>query len=231
LNLFSTPRVLKAADGQEPDLSREKLSLETALLVVRWQRGDRTAFEGIVKLWERSLFYYLRRLAPSEAEAWELLQETWLKLFKSLRSLRDPRALPAFMYRTARNTAISRLRRPEFFQLGIDAGQICDDRQADAIVDFHNAEQVHHALEQLPLLQREALTLFFLRELSLDEMAVLLGIPVGTVKSRLHYAKQAIRQILSKGDNHVGSIRGISSATSDRSGDIPVAPRFLPEGT
>lgn len=205
MNLCSASCVLQVANGQEPDLPQEKQTLESALLVVRWQRGDRTAFEGIVKLWERSPFYYLRRLAPSEADAWELLQETWLKVLRSLRSVRDPHALPAFLYRTARNTAISRLRRPEFFQLDGDAEGICDDRRTDPAADFHNAEEVHHAMQQLPLLQREALTLFFLQELSLDEMAVLLGVPIGTVKSRLHYAKQAIRSILLKGDTDARS--------------------------
>jgi RNA polymerase sigma-70 factor (ECF subfamily) len=182
-------------------LLQEKRVLESALLVVRWQRGDRGAFEGIVKLWEQSLFFYLRRLASSEANALELLQETWLKLLQSLKSLRDPHALPAFLYRTARNTAISRLRRPEFFQSDVNVEQICDDKPPDSITAFHTAEEVHQALGQLPLLQREALTLFFLRELSLEEMAVLLGIPLGTVKSRLHYAKDAIRKILSQGDD------------------------------
>jgi RNA polymerase sigma-70 factor (ECF subfamily) len=184
-------------------LSQDKQLLETELLVVRWLHGDHTAFEGIVKLWERSLFYYLRRLTSSEADAWELLQETWLKTVRSLRSVRDPKSLPAFLYRTARNAAISRLRRPEFFQLDSDANQICDDHQTDPTMDCHRAEEVHHAMEQLPLLQREALTLFFLQELSLGEMSVLLGVPVGTVKSRLHYAKQAIRRILLKGESDV----------------------------
>ena len=77
---------------------------------MRWQRGEREAFDRIVELWERSLFYYLRRLAPSEADAWELMQETWLKVLKSLGKLRDPRSFPAYPYRTARNAAISRLR-------------------------------------------------------------------------------------------------------------------------
>jgi RNA polymerase sigma-70 factor (ECF subfamily) len=154
-----------------------------------------------------------------------------MKVFRSLRSLRDPRALPAFLYRTARNTAISRLRRPEFFQMDQEAERICEERQTDPIADFQNAEQVHHALEQLPLLQREALTLFFLKELSLEEMAVLLGIPTGTVKSRLHYAKQAIRKILSQGDHHAGTNRGISPKASERSGDVPAAEECLPEGT
>jgi RNA polymerase sigma-70 factor (ECF subfamily) len=188
-------------------LGKDRQMLESELLAVRWQRGDPTAAAGIVRLWEKSLFYYLRRLAPTEADAWELLQETWLKAFQSLKSLRDPAALPAFLYRIARNTAISRFRRPEFFQLDTDAENIRDGSQADAVEDFHNAEQVHHALQQLPLLQREALTLFFLQELSIEEMAVLLGIPVGTVKSRLHYAKRAVRTILIEGDCHAESIR------------------------
>lgn len=191
-------------------MPQDKQLIESELLVVRWQRGDRAAFEGLVKLWERSLFYYLRRLVSSEADAWELLQETWLKVLKSLASLRDPHAFPAFLYRTARNAAIARLRRPEFFQLTSEAQQICDDRGEDPIVGLEDAERVHHALDQLPLLQREALTLFFLHELTLEQMAVLLGVPVGTVKSRLHYAKQAMRKLLLPGENYVGATAGNS---------------------
>src|SRR5262249_36539272 len=146
------------------------------------------AFEGIFRLWERSLFYYLRRLAPTEADAWELLQETWLKVFRSVGTLRDPQALPAFLYATARNTAISRLRKRELEQVESYPDEVPDE-SANHVDAFDNADAVHRALDQLPLLSREALTLFFLEDLSLDEMATLLGVPLGTVKSRLHYAK------------------------------------------
>jgi RNA polymerase sigma-70 factor (ECF subfamily) len=151
-------------------------------------------------MWERPLFYYLRRLADSEADTWDLLQETWLKAFRSLPSLRDPRTLPAFLYTTARHAAISRLRRRdgEESQTGIEEPSANDW----TFVAFDDAEQVHHALDQLPLLQREALALYFLQDLSIDEMAGVLGVPVGTVKSRLHYGKQGIRKILSKGESH-----------------------------
>lgn len=174
--------------------------LESELLVTQCQRGDRDAFAGIVRLWERSLFYYLRRLAPSESDTWDLLQETWLKAYRSIGTLRDPRTLPAFLYTTARHAAISRLR-----IRGTDELQIVLDVAADhddAAIAFDNAEQVHHALDQLPLAQREALTLYFLEELSIDDIAFVLGVPVGTVKSRLHYAKQAMRKILFNGDDH-----------------------------
>jgi RNA polymerase sigma-70 factor (ECF subfamily) len=169
--------------------------LESALLVVRFQRGDGRAFEDIVKLWEQQLFYYLRRMSRSEADALELLQETWLKLFRSLNTLRDPQTLPAFLYTTARHAAISRMRKR-----GQEMESYNDelhDGTAETEVDaFDNAELVHHALDQLPLAQREALTLFFLQDLSLDEIAGLLGLAVGTVKSRIHYGKLAIRKLL-----------------------------------
>src|SRR5262245_53829504 len=118
--------------------------LKSAVLVVRWQRGDRAAFEGIVELWEQSLFYYLRRLAASEADAWELLQETWLKILRSLNTLRDPYTLAAFLYTTARNTAISRYRNRDFESNGVYAEIAADERSADETIAFDNAEQVHY---------------------------------------------------------------------------------------
>jgi RNA polymerase sigma-70 factor (ECF subfamily) len=155
------------------------------------------------------LFYYLRRLAPSEADTWDLLQETWLRVFRSIASIRDPRTLPAFLYTTARNAALTRLRKRG---LAVESLNGCDEADgatspgaADwAFVAFDDAEQVHHALDQLPLPQREALTLYFLQDLSIDEIAAVLHVPAGTVKSRLHYAKQAVRRIITQGDDDNG---------------------------
>jgi RNA polymerase sigma-70 factor (ECF subfamily) len=132
-------------------------------------------------------------------------------VFRAIKTLRDPRALPAFLYTTARNVAVARLR------LRSDAEQPAAPRDADAgaldyaFVAFDDAEQVHQALDQLPLPQREALTLYFLQDLTIDEIAQVLGVAPGTVKSRLHYGKSAIRKIIQKGDDqHAGNIRRVS---------------------
>jgi len=153
-----------------------------------------------VQLWERSLFYYLRRMAKSEADTWDLLQETWLKVFRSIKSIRDPRTFPSFLYTTARHAAVSRLRGRAFEQTE-SAGEETSAPDC-AFIAFDDAE--------LPLSQREALTLYFLEELSIDEIAAVVGVPVGTIKSRLHYGKQAIRKLLSDGDDHVEPILRIS---------------------
>jgi RNA polymerase sigma factor (sigma-70 family) len=202
LNFLAVAGVLSVVSETEPPLPRDQQVLESALLAVRWQRGDRAAFDGIVAIWERPLFYYLRRLMSSEADAWELLQETWLKVLKSLDTLRDPHALPAFLYTTARNTAFSRMRRRDFENNGVYTEEVPEDCSVDEIAIIDNAEAVHHALDKLPLPQREALTLYFLQDLSMDDMATLLDVPLGTVKSRLHYAKVALRKILECGNSH-----------------------------
>jgi RNA polymerase sigma-70 factor (ECF subfamily) len=68
--------------------------------------------------------------------------------------------------------------------------------QDDTEFDRENAEQVHVALRRLPAVQREVLTLFFLEDLAIEEIADVVGIPPGTVKSRLFHAKRALRKIL-----------------------------------
>lgn len=170
-----------------------------------------------MRLWERSLFYYLRRLAPTEADAWDLLQDTWLKVLKAMRSIRDPRTFPAFLYATARNTAISKLRLRAMPQMNENSSDAAGDEWT--FVAFDDADQVHHALDQLPLPQREALTLYFLEELSMDEIASVLDVPLGTVKSRLHYGKQAIRKIICDGEEHGKPANGISRAPAGRPTD------------
>jgi RNA polymerase sigma-70 factor (ECF subfamily) len=183
-------------------MTPDRRILETELLVTRHQRNDPAAFPALVELWERPLFYYLRRLVDGEQDAWDLVQETWLKTVRALPGLRDPRAFPAFLYTTARRSALTRRR-------GLDHqanDPPVDDPPApdtnDPVARFDNVEQVHRALGQLPLPQREALTLFFLQDLSIEEMSQVLGVPEGTVKSRLHYAKQAVRKILTNGDDY-----------------------------
>src|SRR4029078_6677912 len=80
------------------------------LLVLRCQRRDPNAAEELVTFFERPLLYYLRRMVGSEADAWDVVQDAWVFVFKALPKLRDARAFPAFLYRTARNQALARLR-------------------------------------------------------------------------------------------------------------------------
>lgn len=174
------------------------------VLVLRCQRRDPCAASELVALFEKPLLYYLRRLVRSEDDAWDLLQETWISVFRALPSLRDARALPAFLYRTARNHALAHLRhRDADFRLyeGLDAFQTGNEREP--AFSAEDAAAVHAGLDKLSLPHREALTLFFLQDLSIGETASVLGIPPGTVKSRLYHAKKALGAILREGVSYV----------------------------
>jgi RNA polymerase sigma-70 factor (ECF subfamily) len=173
------------------------------MLVLRCQRRDSGAAGELVALFEKPLLYYLRRLAGSEDDAWDLLQETWISTFRALPGLRDARALPAFLYRTARNHALAHLRhRDADLRLYARVETQPAGSEPEPTFTSEDAAAIHAGLERLSLPHREALTLFFLEDLTVEEMASVLGIPPGTVKSRLYYAKKALRALLCEGVDH-----------------------------
>jgi RNA polymerase sigma-70 factor (ECF subfamily) len=181
---------------------RDKQAILRELLVLRCQRGDRQAFEELIGAWESRLLYYLRRLVATESEAWDVLQDTWLRMFKGIRSLKSPERLPTWLYQIARCAAMDHWRGRYRAEIQLaEADQVAEIEQIagpEGAESFENAEQVHHALGQLSPAHREVLTLFFLQDLSQDEMAEVLGIPLGTVKSRLWCAKRALRAVLER---------------------------------
>ncbi len=171
------------------------------LLVLRCKRGQKQAFEELIEHWEKRLFYYVRRLVRTEDDAWEVLQQTWLVVLKRINSLKDPQSLPAWLYRIARNTAFTHLRVKYRERVHLDeSANVSEIEGKDEGFPFEDPEQVHDALNQMSLGHKEALTLYLLEDLSMVQMAEVLGIPLGTVKSRLFYAKRALRVILGQED-------------------------------
>ena len=174
------------------------------LLVLRCRRHDTAAWRELIGRWERRLFYYARRLVGSERDAWDVLQQTWLAAYQALPTLRESRALRAWLYRIAHRQAVSHLRRtgaaPDGAAAGIEtAADVPDDASGDPSFPAEVAEQVHAALAALSLAHREVLTLHFLEDVSVDEIAAVLDVPAGTVKSRLFHAKRALRAAIERG--------------------------------
>jgi RNA polymerase sigma-70 factor (ECF subfamily) len=178
----------------------EKEAAYNEWLVVRCQQGQNEAFEELIRHWENRLFYYIRRLTPGEEDAWDVLQKVWLAVIGGIKNLQDGRLLPIWLYRIARNSAASHFRtgRPDR-DLRKYSDDLNDIELPDQDFTPEDAEQVHCALEKLALPFREVLTLFFLQGLSVAEIARIVDIPEGTVKSRLHHAKRAMRSVLAKG--------------------------------
>lgn len=174
---------------------RSRDEIESELLLLRCHRGDTAAFADLTRLWERRLFYYIRRIVRSEEDAWDVLQVVWMRVWSDVSKVRDAASLRSWLYRVAHNTAVSHVRHEARFETAQDALEgPCAETEPE--FDREEAERVHRALDRLSPVQRQILTLFFLEEFSHLEIAEILGIPVGTVKSRLFHAKHALRALL-----------------------------------
>lgn len=186
-------------------MNSDQEAIYSELLVLRFRRGDPRAFEDLIRRWEQPLFYYIRRLVEREEDAWDLLQETWICVLRSLKGLREPRALPAWLYHTARNHAMTHLKRRCLYRnVFQDPPYDLEEMAGEVSDEFEDAERVHHALGLISLPHREVLTLHFLQDLSLEEIAGVLEIPQGTIKSRLYHAKKALRKVLEREDRQHG---------------------------
>lgn len=182
----------------------KRQSIELEILVLRCQRGDRPAFDELVRAWERKLFFYIRRLVANEEDAWQILQEVWLHVLRGIHALREPGRLPVWLYAVTRNTVMSHHREEYARERLLDTAEPLDSTSDDEHAPLEDAELVYHGLSQIPRVDREVLTLFFLQDLSIGEVAEVLGIPPGTVKSRLFKAKRSLREVLQKEGQHHG---------------------------
>lgn len=180
-------------------MSLNKRVIQDELLIVRCQQGDRQALEDLVRLYEKRLLYYIRRLVDNEQDAWNILQETWLKVLRAIDRLKEPKLLTVWLYHIARNTIMDYRRGKYADMLRFQQDDLMPDIPDDtASMSLENAQLVHHALGQLSPPHREVLTLHFLEELPLEAIAAIINTSVGTVKSRLFYAKQNLKKQIEK---------------------------------
>jgi RNA polymerase sigma-70 factor (ECF subfamily) len=170
------------------------------VLVLRCQTGDEAAFAELVDRYGPRLRYFVRRMLDA-GDPDDVLQDVWLDVFRGLPRLADVGAFPAWLYRLARDRVLRhwRRRRPPLQPL-VEVDVPAPAQKEDFTAE--DAGRIHTALAALAAEHREVIVLRFLEEMSYDDIARVVGSPVGTVRSRLHYAKQAIRRIIEKGKEH-----------------------------
>ncbi len=167
-------------------------------LVRRCRRGERAAFEELFQQFQPRLRYYLRRLDTGGDHVDDTLQDIWVKVVRRIGSLRDSRAFVAWLYTIARNEVYSRAKvRDPFAEPADERLELIPDNHEPVFSD-DEAARIHVALGRLSPPHREILTLCFLENLSHKQIAGILGLRAGTVRSRLYYAKHALRKELEK---------------------------------
>jgi RNA polymerase sigma-70 factor (ECF subfamily) len=134
-------------------------------------------------------------MLPREDHVDDVLQEVWLAVFRALPRLADPAALATWLYRIARDKASVqwRGRPPERL---LDIADLSEEPSQDDEFRQEDAQEIHASLDQLTSEQREILVLRFLEDMTYEQIAKVTDCPIGTVRSRLFYAKSALRQAI-----------------------------------
>jgi RNA polymerase sigma-70 factor (ECF subfamily) len=186
----------------------DALSAE-AQLVERAQAQDETAFEQIMNLYADRLYNYILRMVGNPTDAEDLLQEAFLRAYQGLPSFDGRASLSTWLYRIATNLCIDhqrkrarRVQTVSYFAWEDEEGETSEwefpDTQTpdplDAALSRELQQVVEHAIGTLSPKLRTVLLLYDVENLSYEEIARVLKIPIGTVKSRLNHARGQIQK-------------------------------------
>jgi RNA polymerase sigma-70 factor (ECF subfamily) len=166
------------------------VNLTDAQIAARAENGDLVAFVQLVERYRAPLISYLYGLTGLRDEAEEMAQETFCRVWEKLPTLRHRERLVSWVYRIAHNLAVSALRRPRLVALPPDPPSTAAPPRSDP------GAEVHRAVAMLPEPQRLAVSLRHFSGLSHQEIARILDIPPGTVRSRLSRAYHRLRPLL-----------------------------------
>ncbi len=168
-------------------------------LVEQARLGDRNAFGDLVRLHYPGVVRVVFRLCGDARLAEDMAQEAFLRAWIKLSSLHPQSSIRNWFYRIAVNAALDVLRRRPEETLEDEATQMLPDQKASpeaAMIEKEGKTQVQQAIQSLPEAARSVLILREYGELSYQEIANVLDVPVGTVMSRLNYARNRLRELL-----------------------------------
>lgn len=177
------------------------------LLVDRARLGDRHAFDLLVLKYQSRLLSLVNRLVSNQSDALDVLQDTFVKAYRSLHTFRSESAFYTWLYRIAVNTAKNHLasKLKESKDVSVDdeaTGELSVLQDFSAPDEEAGAEELQrailHAIEQLPDDLKQALTLRELEGMSYDEIALAMNCPIGTVRSRIFRARDHVVQEISQ---------------------------------
>jgi RNA polymerase sigma-70 factor (ECF subfamily) len=177
--------------------SRVRGWTEVGDLVLRAQDGDRDAFGELVEQFQPTVYAIALRRLGNASEAAELTQEVFLHVLRRIHQLREPERFAGWLRQVAVRMAINRATRrvapPTVETCVLEGAFEQADQPVDELITRERAERLWQAMGRLKALDRETLIAFYIRGLSLLEMADELTVPLGTIKRRLHTARKRLR--------------------------------------
>ena len=177
-------------------------------LVLRVQQGDKSAFDLLVLKYQHRIMHLVNRYVKDPSEAQDVAQDTFIKAYRALADFRGESAFYTWLYRIAINTAknylLSRSRRHFDNEIEVqdaeqveNAAQLKDmDTPENLLMNEQIVKVIKEAIEKLPEEMRIAITLREFEGMSYEEIAEAMDCPIGTVRSRIFRAREAIDEKL-----------------------------------
>ncbi|MGZ4961588.1 MAG: RNA polymerase sigma factor [Limisphaerales bacterium] len=162
--------------------------------------GDGEAWATLFQRYRLPLFTYIMQMVRHEQTAFDIVQETMLSAVKHIASLQSDAKFGSWLFGIAHQKCIQQWRKTNredvaLKQIETEPTDLQDD-PGDVLIADEDRAHFFKILNKLPDAQRSALVLHFLEDFSLEEIATITGTSVGTVKSRLHYGKKALKELL-----------------------------------
>src|SRR5690625_5284769 len=172
------------------------------------KKGDQAAYEEVVFFYQNKIYQHCYRMLGNAHEAEDIAQEAFIRAYVNIHSFDEKRKFSSWLYRIATNLSIDRLRKrkPDYFldaevkgTDGLDMYSQLQSEGASLVEEVENNElqrYIHTKISELPPKYRSIIILRYLEEFSLKEISEILDIPVGTVKTRIHRGREALRKRL-----------------------------------
>jgi RNA polymerase sigma factor (sigma-70 family) len=178
-------------------MQKNRTQIYDELLVLKCQQGNKDAFDELVARWQKRLWHYAFQVTRSESAAWDILQETWLAVIKGLSKLRDSTLFPRWTLQILNNKCADWLRKQHSqSQLNNQlADQVRNDLDKRQTTNEKTAS-LEIAIEKLSPDRRALLSLRYQQDFDTGQIAEILGVAEGTVKSRLHRTLTELRQLM-----------------------------------
>ena len=179
--------------------SRDQIYNE--LLVIKSQQGDREAFNELVGRWQKRLWNYAYHVTGTEPAAWDIVQESWHGIIKGIRKLNDASLFGSWAFRIVNNKCADWLHKQRQ-QHKLDDELVKNIRDESERPDSNDkSEKLLEAVRKLSPERRALVTLRYREGFDIEQIAQILGVPEGTVKSRLHRTLNQLKEIVERKQN------------------------------
>ncbi|WP_102029511.1 RNA polymerase sigma factor SigW [Salirhabdus sp. Marseille-P4669] len=172
------------------------------------KKGDQAAFEEVVSFYQNKVYQICYRMLGNSHEAEDIAQEAFIRAYTNIHSFDDKRKFSTWIYRIATNLSIDRIRKkkPDYFLdaevQGTEGLNMYSQLSADQPLPEEEVETlelqsyIQKQIQSLPEKYRSIITLRYVDDLSLQEISEILDMPIGTVKTRIHRGREALRKKL-----------------------------------